>query len=167
MSSNVTRTPELRLAARALGQSTGHGKSSAMTAEYEITKDDLIAFNLYHHRHSPTTRRQYLRSWFVPAFMWLLVCTGIWYWAGRERGTPLRSTERRRRSSVLRTNAEKGVLPTTRRAVGRDGLSGPRERGTTNPRDLRHDKLNALRQRDPARRVVIRRPGSRLDGTAQ
>jgi len=33
-----------------------------MTAEYEITQDDLSAFNLYHHRHSPTARRQYLRS---------------------------------------------------------------------------------------------------------
>jgi cbb3-type cytochrome oxidase subunit 3 len=62
-----------------------------MTAEYEITKEDLSAFNLYHHRHSPTARRQYLRSWFVPAFIWLFVCTGIWYLADRERGTPLRT----------------------------------------------------------------------------
>lgn len=62
-----------------------------MTTEYEITKDDLSAFNLYHQRHSPTARRQYLRSWFVPAFIWLLVCTGIWYLADRERGTPLRT----------------------------------------------------------------------------
>ena len=62
-----------------------------MTAEYEITKDDLSAFNLYHHRHSPTARRQYLRSWFVPAVVWSLVCTGIWYLADRERGTPMRT----------------------------------------------------------------------------
>ncbi len=40
-----------------------------MTAEYEITRDDFRAFNLYHHRHSPTARRQYLLSWLVPAFM--------------------------------------------------------------------------------------------------
>ena len=62
-----------------------------MIAKYEITKDDLNAFNLYHHRHSPTARRQYLRSWFVPAFIWLIVCTGVWYLADRERGTPLRT----------------------------------------------------------------------------
>jgi hypothetical protein len=62
-----------------------------MTAEYEITKDDLSAFNLYHHRHSPTARRQYLLSWFVPAFIGLLVCSGIWYLADRERDTPLQT----------------------------------------------------------------------------
>jgi hypothetical protein len=62
-----------------------------MTAECEITKDDLSAFNLYHHRHSPTARRQYLLSWFVPAFIGLLVCCGIWYLADSERGTPLRT----------------------------------------------------------------------------
>lgn len=62
-----------------------------MTAEYELTKDDLNAFNLYHHFHSPTARRHYLLSWFRPAFIWLLVCTGIWYLADRERHTPLRT----------------------------------------------------------------------------
>lgn len=62
-----------------------------MTSEYELTKDDLSAFNLYHHRHSPTARRQYLRSWFVPAVIWSLVFAGIWYLADRERGTPLRT----------------------------------------------------------------------------
>lgn len=62
-----------------------------MTAEYEITMDDLSAFNLYHHLHSPTARRQYLRSWFVPAFIWVLVWAVIWYLADRERGTPLRT----------------------------------------------------------------------------
>ncbi len=62
-----------------------------MTAEYEITKDDLTAFNLYHHRHSPTARRHYLRSWFIPAFLLLLVCMGLWYLADRERGTPWRT----------------------------------------------------------------------------
>jgi hypothetical protein len=62
-----------------------------MTVEYEITKDDLSAFNLYHHFGSPTARRQYLRSWFLPALIGLLVCTEIWYLADRERGTPLRT----------------------------------------------------------------------------
>src|SRR5438128_363305 len=67
-------------------------QSEAITVEYAITKDDLMAFNLYHHRHSPTARRQYHRSWFVPAVIWLLVCVGIWYLADRERGTPLRTS---------------------------------------------------------------------------
>lgn len=62
-----------------------------MTIEFDITGDDVSAFNLYHHRHSPAARRQYLRSWLVPAFVWLLVCTGIWYLADRERNTPLQT----------------------------------------------------------------------------
>ena len=62
-----------------------------MNAEYELTKDDLSTFNFYHHIHSPTARRQYYRSWFVPAVIWLVVCTGLWYLADRERGTPLRT----------------------------------------------------------------------------
>lgn len=62
-----------------------------MTAEYEITKDDLSAFNLYHHRHSRTARRQYLRSWFLPAFIWSIFCSGIWLLADRERGKPFQT----------------------------------------------------------------------------
>jgi hypothetical protein len=62
-----------------------------MTAEYEITKEDFIAYNLYHHRHSPTARRQYLWAWLLPAFLWLIVCVAIWYFADRNRGTPLRT----------------------------------------------------------------------------
>lgn len=62
-----------------------------MTAAYELTQDDLNAFNLYHHLHSPTARRNYLRSWFIPAFFLLLVFTVIWYSADRERGTPLQT----------------------------------------------------------------------------
>lgn len=62
-----------------------------MTAEYEFISDDLKAFNHYHHAHSPTARRQYFRAWFSPAFVWLLVCTGIWYLADRERGQPLQT----------------------------------------------------------------------------
>jgi hypothetical protein len=65
--------------------------SDTMTTEYEITRDDLSAFSLYHHLHSPTARRQYLRSWFIPALMLLFACLGIWYLADRERGTPLRT----------------------------------------------------------------------------
>jgi len=62
-----------------------------MTTEYEISKDDLIAFSLYHHRHSPAGRRQYLRAWLAPAGIWLLLCTGIWYLGQRGSGSPLQA----------------------------------------------------------------------------
>lgn len=62
-----------------------------MKVQYEINQEDLSAFSLYHYSHSPAARRQYLRSWLVPAFILLLVCTGIWYVVDRERGTPLRT----------------------------------------------------------------------------
>ncbi|MDB6033297.1 MAG: hypothetical protein JWM16_3635 [Verrucomicrobiales bacterium] len=64
---------------------------TTMTVEYEITKEDVSAFNLYHNRHSPTARQQYLRSWFGPAVIWLVVCIGIWYLADTQRGTPFRT----------------------------------------------------------------------------
>lgn len=64
---------------------------STTTAEYEITEDDIIAFNLYYSRHSPTVRRQYLRAWLIPALIWLIGCLGIWYLAYRENGKPLRT----------------------------------------------------------------------------
>lgn len=62
-----------------------------MTAQYELTKDDVSAFNLYHHFHSPTARRHYYRAWIIPALIWLLICIGIWHLADKTRGTPLRT----------------------------------------------------------------------------
>lgn len=62
-----------------------------MTAEFDITKEDLCAFNFYHHFHSPIARANYLRSWFIPACIWLLVCLAIWYLADRSRGRPLQT----------------------------------------------------------------------------
>lgn len=62
-----------------------------MTAEYEITKDDLSAFNLYHNLNSPTVRREYYRLWFGPATFWFLFCTLIWFLANRGRGKPLQT----------------------------------------------------------------------------
>ncbi len=62
-----------------------------MTVEYEMTPDDLVAFNVYHHRRSPTARRRYLWSWFFPAGAWLFACTALWHLAGRGRGTPLQT----------------------------------------------------------------------------
>ena len=62
-----------------------------MTAEFEITKQDLLAFNQFHNRHSPTVRLQFLLSWFLPVVAWLLVVSVIWYFADKERGTPLRT----------------------------------------------------------------------------
>ncbi len=60
-----------------------------MNAEYDITEEDLNAFSLYHHNHSPSVRRQYLRAWFVPACIWLFVCLVIWHFSNRQQGTPL------------------------------------------------------------------------------
>lgn len=62
-----------------------------MTVEFELTPDDWVAFNLYHHRRSPTARRRYLRSWLFPAAVWLLGCMVLWYLADRGRGTPLQT----------------------------------------------------------------------------
>jgi len=62
-----------------------------MTAEYELTKDDVSAFSLYHHFNSATARRQYLRSWFIPAAILLLACITVWFLVDRERGTPWRT----------------------------------------------------------------------------
>jgi hypothetical protein len=66
-------------------------KIYAMTVEYELTEGDLNAFNLYHHFHSPTARRQYLRSWIAPALIMFVIWLGIWYLADRERGTPVQT----------------------------------------------------------------------------
>ena len=62
-----------------------------MTAEYELAIGDLEAFNLYHQFHSPTACRHYYRAWFIPTFVWMLVCISIWYLADKDRGTPLRT----------------------------------------------------------------------------
>ena len=40
-----------------------------MTTEFELTTDDLLAFNLYQHLNSSATlRRQYRRARFAPLF---------------------------------------------------------------------------------------------------
>ncbi|MCI0746764.1 MAG: YcxB family protein [Verrucomicrobia subdivision 3 bacterium] len=62
-----------------------------MTVEFDLTKDDLIAFNLYHNSHSTAVRRQYLIGWFLPAAILLAVCIGIWMLADQSRNTPLRT----------------------------------------------------------------------------
>src|SRR6266850_7089827 len=62
-----------------------------MTVDYQLSPDDLVAFNLYHHFRSRTARRSYLRSWFVPALIGLILCTGLWYLAQKQSGTPLRT----------------------------------------------------------------------------
>lgn len=59
-----------------------------MTAEYELSKDDWSAFNYYHHFHSPTARRQYLRAWFSPAIAMLLLCLGVSLLASLSSPTP-------------------------------------------------------------------------------
>jgi hypothetical protein len=62
-----------------------------MTIEYELTKDDVLAFNLYHRSHSPTLRRQYYFAWLLPALAWLTVCTALWYCADQRPGEPLQT----------------------------------------------------------------------------
>ncbi len=59
-----------------------------VTAEYELTRDDWSAFNLYHHFHSPTARRQYYRGWFFPAIGLFVIFTGIWLLASINSHTP-------------------------------------------------------------------------------
>lgn len=62
-----------------------------MTIEFNLTKEDLAAFNHYHLRHSPTARRQYLRGWLVPPAIWLAIFLTIWLLADSQRGTPLKT----------------------------------------------------------------------------
>ncbi len=62
-----------------------------MIAEFELTKDDLTAFNLFHNAHSPTARRLFYRSLILPPAIWLLFCIGLWYLVDQKRGTPLRT----------------------------------------------------------------------------
>lgn len=44
-----------------------------MEIEYELTLDDHIAFNLYHARHSPTMRRNYLINYLSPVIVFLIL----------------------------------------------------------------------------------------------
>jgi hypothetical protein len=61
-----------------------------MTTEFDLTKEDFIAFNLYHHLHSSRTlRKQYRRARFAPLFGFLLIWGGIWFLAVQQTGTPL------------------------------------------------------------------------------
>ena len=62
-----------------------------MSVAFENTKEDLIAFNLYHHAHSPTTRRQLQQPWIRTTAIWLLVFGLIWFFADQRRGTPLQT----------------------------------------------------------------------------
>jgi hypothetical protein len=62
-----------------------------LTADYDLTAEDVCAFNLHHTRHSPTVRREYLLGWFVPAIAGFFLCAAIWYFADRVHGTPLKT----------------------------------------------------------------------------
>ncbi|MDF3058622.1 MAG: hypothetical protein K0R17_2837 [Rariglobus sp.] len=62
-----------------------------MIADYELTAEDVCAFNLHHSRHSPTARRQYLLGWFLPAAGGLLICSGLWYLANQKANAPLKT----------------------------------------------------------------------------
>jgi hypothetical protein len=62
------------------------GEQGAMEIEYELTLDDLVAFNKYHYKHSRAYRRQWLRGWLLPAAIillpWLALAGSTWS-AGR------------------------------------------------------------------------------------
>ena len=62
-----------------------------MTADYDLTAEDVCAFNIHHTQHSPTARRQYLLGWLVPAAAGLFLCGVIWYFADKARGTPFKT----------------------------------------------------------------------------
>src|SRR4051812_35690852 len=62
-----------------------------MFAEFELKRDDLRAFNHFHHYHSPAMRRNYRRQYVVFPVVWLIICILIWYGADRSHGTPLKT----------------------------------------------------------------------------
>jgi hypothetical protein len=57
-----------------------------LSAQFEPTIDDLVAFNTYHHAHSSYLRLRYYRNLILPNLIWVLVCAAIWVTADREPG---------------------------------------------------------------------------------
>ena len=68
---------------------------SRMVAEYEITKNDWIALNLYHEDHSPLARRRFYLGLFLPPAVWLGFFGVSWYFADRDRDIPLQMSPER------------------------------------------------------------------------
>lgn len=62
-----------------------------ISVSYEFTKDDLVEFNHYHARHSPTARRQYVRALFGVPSVWLALWLGLVYFAGKKDGAFLQA----------------------------------------------------------------------------
>ncbi len=60
-----------------------------MKAQYKLNKDDYKAFNMYHHHQSPSTQKQYYRSWFMPIVWWLIIFTALWYFSLNEERSPM------------------------------------------------------------------------------
>lgn len=58
----------------------------SISVSYEFTKDDLVAFNHYHSRRSPTARRQFLRALLIFPSVWLVLWLVMVYFAGKEDG---------------------------------------------------------------------------------
>ena len=50
-----------------------------LTAHFELTEEDYIAFNLYHHAHSPALRRRRSRAWFALFSAWIVASFLSWY----------------------------------------------------------------------------------------
>ena len=62
-----------------------------LSVSYEFTKDDLVAFNRYHSRNSPTARRQYFRALIIIPAVWLAIWLLLVYSAGKKDGDFLRA----------------------------------------------------------------------------
>src|ERR1043165_5152534 len=50
-----------------------------LTAHFELTEEDYIAFNLYHHQHSPALRRRRFRAWLALFSAWIVASLLSWY----------------------------------------------------------------------------------------
>jgi YcxB-like protein len=50
-----------------------------LTAHFELTEEDYIAFNLYHHAHSAALRRRRFRAWLALFSAWIVASVLSWY----------------------------------------------------------------------------------------
>ncbi len=63
-----------------------------LSVSFDLTKDDLTFFNLYHCAKSPTARRQFRRSLLLPPTIWLVLWFTLVFFAGREDGSWLQKS---------------------------------------------------------------------------
>ncbi|MGE5672907.1 MAG: YcxB family protein [Mycobacterium leprae] len=68
-------------------QTSGRKGGVPLTIEYELTHDDIMAFNLFHLAHSPAARRSYRRTLLTFPTAWLVICLLILFGATRHGRT--------------------------------------------------------------------------------